>query len=201
MVPHRILRRAAQLAAPLMGCALILPLSILMVVGISSCGYSAGLAPTLPDGRQTTTIGIEIFGNESQVPNLERRLHEALSDAARRHTSLELVSPERADLVLRGAIEGFRRGPGARTGQNQVVETRDIVTVAAQLVDRAGDLEVGRTRTEVGFGTAIDVPGREGEARDNALRNAADRVMLTLLAGLHHGVVRPANGGTPTPRR
>lgn len=194
--------RAARAAVALVGCAWILPLSVLLLVlGSAGCGYSAGLAPTLPDGRKSVSIGVEIFGNESQVPNLERRLHQALSDAARRHTSLELVSPERADLVVRGAIEGFRRGPGARTGQNRVVETREIVTVAAQLVDRAGDAEVGRTRTEVGFGTAIDVPGREGDAVDNALRNAADRIVLTLVAGLHHGVVRPADGGTPSPRR
>lgn len=167
---------------------------------LGSCGYKAGLAPDLPDGRTTATIGVEIFGNESQVPNLERQLHAALTDAARRHTSLELVSPERADLVLRGAIEGFRRGAGARTGQNRVVETREIVTVAAQLVDRAGDAELGRTRRQVDFGTAIDVPGREGEARDNSLRNAAERVLLELLAGLHHGVTRPADAPLGTPR-
>lgn len=198
----RVLSHAARTAVALMGCAWILPLSILaLVLGSAGCGYSAGLAPTLPDGRATTSIGIEIFGNESQVPNLERRLHQALTDAARRHTSLELVSPERADLVVRGAIEEFRRGSGSRTGQNRVVETREILTVAAQLVDRTGNAEVGRTRAEVGFGTAIDVPGREGEAVDNALRNAADRIVLTLVAGLHHGVVRPADGGSPTQLR
>ena len=104
--------RAARSAVALVGCAWILPLSVLLLVlGSAGCGYSAGLAPTLPDGRKSVSIGVEIFGNESQVPNLERRLHQALSDAARRHTSLELVSPERADLVVRGAIEGSAADP------------------------------------------------------------------------------------------
>jgi len=160
---------------------------------LSACGYRAGLAPDLGGGRPTRTIGIEIFGNESQLPNIERQLHAALSDAARRHTSLELVSPARADLVIRGAIEGFQRSPGARTGDNRLVETQENVFVAAEIVDGARGITVGRTRTGVRFGTAVDVPGREPAARDNALRNSADRILLTLLAGLEYGVVRPGD--------
>lgn len=175
-----------------------------MLVGLAmllfcACGYRTGLAPSLDGARVTRTIGIEIFGNESQVPNLERQLHAALSDAARRHTSLVLVSPARADLVIRGAIEGFRRAEGARTGQNRLVETQENVTVAAEIVDGAQGVTVGRTSTNVGFGTAIDVPGREPASRDNALRNSADRILLTLLAGLEYGVKRPGDPGTGLP--
>lgn len=168
---------------------------------VPGCGYRAGLAPDLEPGRPTTTIGIEIFGNESPVPNLERQLHAALTDAARRHSSLVIVSPERADLVIGGAIEGFWRNAGARTGNNRLVEAREVVTVSARLVDRSRGRTVGSTRTEVGFGEALDVPGREFSPRDNALRNAADRVLLTLLAGLEHGVVRPEDAAAPAGSR
>lgn len=174
-------------------CAILLGIAMLL---LCSCGYRAGLAPTLGGGRVTRTIGIEIFGNESQLPNLERQLHAAMSDAARRHTSLELVSPARADLVIRGAIEGFQRSEGARTGDNRLVETQENIIVAAEIVDGARGVTVGRTSTSVGFGTAIDVPGREPAARDNALRNSADRILLTLLAGLEYGVVRPGDPGS-----
>lgn len=181
------------------GKYLALTLLLPLLLGIQGCGYRAGLAPDLAPGRPTETIGIEIFGNESLVPNLERSLHARLSDAARRHTSLELVAPRAADLVVRGEILGFRRDPGSRTVDNRVVETRDIVTVEASLVDRARGNVVGRTRTRIGYGSAIDVPGREPAAVDNALRNSADRILLTLLAGLKHGVNRPDPSGGAAP--
>lgn len=171
----------------------MITLAASLVVSLTGCGYRAGLAPALGEDRPTSTIGIEIFGNESMVPNLERRLHAELSGSARRHTSLELIAPGSADLVIRGEILGFRRQAGARTGNNRAVETRDIVTVEATLMDRARGVAVGRTRTDIGFGTAIDIPGREPEALDNALRNSADRLLLTLLAGLQYGVVQPGD--------
>lgn len=156
-----------------------------------SCGYSAGLAPTRLGGAESRSIGVEIFGNQTLLPNLEQGLHEALSTAARRHANLNLVSPERADVVIRGDVVDFRRQRGARTIENRFVETRDVVTVDATLVDRVTGEVVARTRTEVGFGTAIDVAGREPAARDNALRNSADRILLTLLAELEYGRTAP----------
>ena len=156
-----------------------------------SCGYSAGLAPARPGGAETRSIGAEIFGNQTLLPNLERGLHEALSTAARRHANMTLVSPERADVVIRGDVVDFRRQQGARTTGNRFVEARDVVTVDATLVDRASGEVVARTRTEVGFGTAIDVAGREPAARDNVLRNSADRILLTLLAELQYGRTAP----------
>lgn len=104
---------------------------------------------------------------------------------------MTLVSPERADVVIRGDVVDFRRQQGARTTGNRFVEARDVVTVDATLVDRASGEVVARTRTEVGFGTAIDVAGREPAARDNVLRNSADRILLTLLAELQYGRTAP----------
>ena len=144
-----------------------------------------------PGGAATRTIGIEIFGNESMLPNLELGLHAALSEAARRHTTLTLVSPERADIVIRGEVSGFERRPGARTAENRFVETRNVVSVNAVALDGTSFATIARTSTEIGFGTAIDVPGRELEVRDNALRNTADRILLTLLAEVEYGIARP----------
>lgn len=166
----------------------------------AGCGYRAGLTPALPplptadgDGpaRVARTVGIEIFGNQSLVPNLEVELHRALSDAARRHTSLELVAPGVADIVIRGDLVGFERFRGARTPNNRFVETGNVVSAVASAVDRRRGEAVATTSTEVGFGTAIDLPGREPQARANALRNSADRLLLLLLAELEYGVSRP----------
>lgn len=172
-----------------------------LALPIASCGYSAGLAPERASGAETRTIGVEIFGNQTLLPNLERGLHEALSTAARRHANLTLVSPERADVVIRGNVVDFRRQQGARTTGNRFVEARDVITVDATLLDGPSGEVVARTRTEVGFGTAIDVAGREPAARDNVLRNSADRILLTLLAELEYGRTRAPLPPDPPPDR
>jgi len=164
-----------------------------LLVLLGSCGYRVGLSPALEGGERAETIGIEIFGNESQLPNLERELHAATTDSARRFLDLDLAAPAHADLVLRGSIKQFRRQAGARTVDNQTVETREVVTVQAFLVDRARGTVIGQTTITTVVGTPIDVPGLEPEARERALAVAADRIVLELLAGLEYGVTRPEN--------
>ncbi len=160
--------------------ALVHAAGAVLLLGLASCGYRLGLAPSLEGGRKAETIGIEIFGNESQLPNLERRLHAATTDSARRFLDLDLTSPEHADLVLRGSIKQFRRAIGSRTAENQTVETREVVTVQAFLVDRARGTVLGQTTISTIVGTAIDVPGLEPEARERALAIAADRLVIEL---------------------
>ncbi|MEM1447964.1 MAG: hypothetical protein AAF957_00075 [Planctomycetota bacterium] len=166
-------------------------LALMIALVPAGCGYRAGLGARLDDGSLADTIGIEIFGNESQLPNLERDLHEATSLSARRYLDLVLASPEHADLVLRGSIKQFRRAEGARTADNRTVETSNIVTVQASLIDRSTGAVVGTTSVTTVVGTPIDVPGREPETRERAIAIAADRLVLELVAGLEYGVTRP----------
>ena len=172
----------------------LLPLAAALLAALTAvgCGYRAGLSPQLPDGREARTLGIEIFGNETLLPNLEQPLHRATSDSARRFLDLELSSPRRADLVLRGSIKDFQRRDGARTPDNLFVETREVVLIEAALIDRARGVEVARTQVETVVGTAIDVPGREPEQRERALRIAAERIVLELVADLEHRGAEPA---------
>ena len=195
------------------------------VAALAGCGYRTGLAPAAPvaplpvdalespqrlalegleakarQGVNSRTIGVKIFGNESLLPNLERDLHGAFTDAARRHAALRVVSPERADLFIRGRIADFRRGAGVRTRSNRAIETIEIVTIEAELVDGATGRVLGRERAQPSVGTAIDVPGREFEVRQRALTNAADRLLLLLLAGLEYGVTRPGDPLLPEVR-
>ena len=159
---------------------------ILAAVAASGCGYRAGLAPSLPDGREAASIGIEVFGNETLLPNLEQPLHQAASDSARRYLDLELGSPRSADLVVRGTIRDFQRRDGARTTNNLFVETREVVLIEAALIDRARGVELGRTKVETVVGSAIDVPGRAPAQRERALKVAADRIVLELVADLEY---------------
>ena len=93
--------------------------------------------------------------------------------------------------MLRGSIKQFRRAEGARTADNRTVETSNIVTVQASLIDRSTGAVVGTTSVTTGVGTPIDVPGREPETRERAIAIAADRLVLELVAGLEYGVTRP----------
>lgn len=153
---------------------------------LGGCGYQTGLSPTMPDGRTAESIGIEIFGNESLLPNLEQPLHAATTKSARRFLDLELRSPGRSDLVLRGSIKDFQRLPGARTPDNLFVETRDVIVIEATLVDRARGVELGTTVVETVVGSAIDIPGREPVQRERALKVAADQIVLSLVTELQY---------------
>lgn len=170
--------RAAQ---PLVQTLLVLGAALAL-----ACGYHTGLSPEMPDGRPAQSIGIEIFDNETLLPNIERPLHEAASESARRFLNLELMSPGRADLVLRGSIKDFQRLEGARTPNNLFVETRDVLLIEATLVDRARGVELGTTSVETVVGSAIDVPGREPVQRERALKVAADQIVLSLIADLQY---------------
>jgi len=170
MAPRRILATLACLAAAL----------------TAACGYRTGLSPALPDGRTAASIGVEIFGNETLLPNIEQPLHAATSESARRFLDLELLSPRRADLVLTGSIKDFQRREGARTPDNLFVETRDVLLIEATLVDRARGVTLGSTRVETVVGSAIDVPGREPVQRERGLKVAADQIVLSLLADLEY---------------
>ncbi len=165
----------------------ILPALVVLGAGLfGACGYRTGLSPAMPDGRPAESIGIEIFGNETLLPNLEQPLHAATTKSARRFLDLELRSPGRSDLVLQGSIKAFRRGDGARTPDNLFVETRDVILIEATLVDRARGIELGTTTVETIVGSAIDVPGRENVQRERGLKVAADQIVLSLVAELQY---------------
>jgi len=102
--------------------------------------------------------------------------------------------------LIRGRVAGVRRGAGARTAGNRVGETREIITIEAELVDGTTGKGVGRAQAQPAVGTAIDTPGREVTTRERAVANAADRLLLQLLAGLEYGVTRPGSPLLPEVR-
>ena len=60
----------------------ILPTLLCLAAALTAaCGYRTGLSPALPDGRTAASIGVEIFGNETLLPNIEQPLHAATSES------------------------------------------------------------------------------------------------------------------------
>jgi len=151
---------------------------VLCLLVLGSCGYDTGLS--LGEGHQS--IGIEVFGNEGPLPNLERDLHVELSRSARNLLTGELVSPALADVVLKGEISAYGRRGGILRSGNLLEESGLRLYANATLVDpRTGDTLRGPVRASVQVGYLLNAdPAAEDVARQRAVKNVADELLLLL---------------------
>lgn len=156
-----------------------------LLLAVAACGWHQGLVVPESAG-EVHSIGIEIFGNESPEPDLEADFAPFLSRAVSDYLDLDLVSPSRGDLVIRGTVINFRRRNGIRSSDNQLLEGSVRVEVTAELVRRADGevLESASTGlwAEYPTGTpALTTPGvGEEPARARLFKNLADRLVLEL---------------------
>ncbi len=182
MAPLAAMNPMARLARLARHCAAALALA----AGLVGCGYKSGL--TL--GPTHRTVGIEVFANASRerlVPDLERDLHRAMTEALIELVHATVVDPAEADLVVRGSVRDFRRRPGIRDGRNRLLETGIRIAVDAELFERAGDgseTAIGRSDQASRSGYVLDEPGAERDATDRVLQIVAQRVVLDLFAPL-----------------
>ncbi|MCP3916372.1 MAG: hypothetical protein GY711_12515 [bacterium] len=157
----------------------------LAMLAMAGCGYSTGisLAP------EHTSIGVEIFGRDGRKAperGLERELHVELLRATRDLVDADVRRPSEADLVMRGTVTGYRRRAGVRSSGNVQLETGLIVSVEAELWDRAAKKQVAGPlsfTTRVGY--TLDALDAEVRARERLLANLADRIVLQLMTGQH----------------
>lgn len=162
-------------------------LAVLLVpLLFAGCGYSSGFV--LPDGR--FTVGVEYFGNNSPVRDLEAELNDYLTDSVQRMVHARLVPPEEADYVIRGTVVTFARRRGIRSPENVRLETGVRIAAQAELWERGRPEEGGdltrlydqRFSSESGF--RLEEPMGEDQARDRVLRNLADEVVIELFGFL-----------------
>jgi len=181
----------------------------------ASCGWHGGLE--VPGNART--IGIEVFDVPPEIleRNLEPRLSEALTRAVVDLVDAPVASPAEADVVVRGRILDYRRRFGVRDKENQLRESGVYVSATATLVDRrTGEALAPAAQAHVWSGYVIEADAsvpNEAEARDRALRNVAQSLILDLLspetrpkanAGPAGGVGRldgRADGGEEAPHR
>jgi hypothetical protein len=148
--------------------------------GLAGCGYSTGQVITV----ERRSVGVEIFDNGSREPDLERDLHLVLSRSVRDLVHAPLVAPAEAELRLQGGILEYRRRGGIRSADNELLETGVGLTVEARLVDREGVVLATSRPGTVWVGYLVDEVEGEVDARDRALRNIADRIVLDLFTAL-----------------
>ncbi len=152
-----------------------------LALQLASCAYRAGF--DLPD--RYASYGVEIFSNSSREPDLERDLHTALTRTLADHSGARIRRPSLADAVIRGRILTSERRGGIRSPQNQWLESGKRLLVQAELVDTATGEVLSQTRTFVQVGFVFDEHGGEAGARDYALDNAAQRMVIELLQKLN----------------
>ncbi|MDA1265709.1 MAG: LPS assembly lipoprotein LptE [Planctomycetota bacterium] len=146
---------------------------------LSGCGYSTGLhlAP------EYASIGVDVFGNDSPVRDVERDLHMALTKVARDRVQARLAAPGAADVVIQGTVLHVLNRGGIRTTGNVQVESGLTVTAQASLWDpRSEEVVAGPVQATTHVGYALDDPFAEERALRRALEHLAERLLFDLLA-------------------
>lgn len=148
-----------------------------LVTALTGCGYTTGL--TL--GPEYHSVGLEIFGNDTPEPDLELGLHRALTRATRNMLDARLMDPDQSQLVVRGRLIRFQRRAGLRSPENVWMEGGVWITAEAELVDPRRDVTlVGPLRAEANVGYTRTSREAEPDARQRALNNLAERLVLDL---------------------
>jgi Lipopolysaccharide-assembly len=157
-------------------------LAVALASFAAGCGYSTGLSV----GDRQRSIGIEVFGNDSLERDLERPLYDQMSRAIRDWSESPLVAPDRADMIVRGKITAYHRRSGIRNPNNQLLETAVFVDVEASLYHAGSETPTrGPVHATSAVGYIIGPAQNEQDARDRALKNIADKLVLDLLTPLN----------------
>ncbi len=165
-----------------------------LLFAVTGCGYSTGLSL----GPNYSTVGLEVFGNDTPEPDLELGLHRALTQATRNMLDARLVDPESSHLIVRGKMVGFRRRAGLRNANNVWMEGGVWITAEAELIDTRRNVTlVGPLRADANVGYARTSREAEPDARRRALDNLAERLVLELFTASSAGGLDP-DSGTPT---
>lgn len=129
-------------------------------VSAAGCGYhlagrgkGTGVVPAT-----ARTIGIPPLANETDRPELEQRITEALVDEfVRRGRLVVLPGPEGADLLLEGAIMSFRTEPVTFSEQGRFDRVEVVVTARIRLLQTSPELVLWSQNHFV-FREQYDVP-------------------------------------------
>ncbi len=177
----RAFRRVALLVSAL-GTAALLP----------GCGYHlagmAGGTSFLPEGVRT--IGIPTLHNETDRPEIEQRITEALVDEFVHRGRIEAVAGrEGADVVLEGTIMSFRTDPVTFTARGRYDRVEVTITARMRLV-RVHPEKVLWSQNHFVFQEQYDVPetplsqvDREIVAIEEIARDFARSVVTSILEG------------------
>jgi hypothetical protein len=109
-------------------------LILVLLASLTSCGYrftpSGGI---VPEGAKN--IAILTFVNNTNEPYVDVEVTKAVADEFVADGRLKVVSPEAADLVLKGAVTAFNMIPQSYTVDSYVQQYMVSIVVAVSLED------------------------------------------------------------------
>jgi len=160
------------------GAVLAVLASLAAALAAGACGYSNNLRVA----SRYPSVGIEIFGNDSFVRDIEVPLNNQMTLALRDISDARLVEPSRADAFVRGRVISYTRRAGIRSPDNLLLETGVRIEVEAELFKRGSLEPVRRARASSTVGYTTDNLDNENSARNTALHHVAEELILTLFA-------------------
>lgn len=152
-------------------------IGLVLSLGLGSCGYTHGVR--LPAGAES--VGVEVFGNLSEFPSVERELFACLSDEAGHMVQGKLIAPQRAEIVIRGNILDYRRLLGVQTKDAELLSSGVQINLQAWLVDTRAGERIGEV-LEFDQAVRYILKAKRGEfnARSGALRHLCQEILLDL---------------------
>jgi outer membrane lipopolysaccharide assembly protein LptE/RlpB len=158
----------------------------------AGCGYRlagrGSMASVLPEGADT--IGVPILRNDTEQPEIEQRVTEALIDELIRRGKIRAIpGVQGADILLEGVITSYNTQPVTFTpgGRFERVEVR--ITASIRLV-QASPEEILWSQSHYVFREQYDVPesplaefDREIVAIDEISEDFARSVVTSILEG------------------
>lgn len=153
--------------------------ALLSALSLTGCGYSVGLSA--PEGF--TGVAVEVFDNVTPEPDLERKLHTALSREVRDRVPLPLVDPDESELLIRGRLVEFSRVRGIRDPENRLLESGVRIVAEAWAVRRSTGEQISpKTSARATVGYPIGSAAGERAARERAIRHLAEVLTLDLFS-------------------
>jgi len=146
----------------------------------SACSYSPN--PALFPAH-LKTIAVPVFQNRTSQPALEDEVTTAVVNRFIRDSKLRVVAEDQADLVITGAVAGYKNAVFGFNAQEKAQEYQVAVTVVVTVRDRIKNRELwkddGLVRTANYFVTAPagQEPQTEAQGRASAVDKLADAIL------------------------
>lgn len=115
------------------------PWALVLLLAGTACGYRlAGTSSVLPD--HVKIIAVVSFANQTERPEIEQRVTEAVARELSRRGRYEVVAdPAKADAVLAGTVTSYRTIPVEFTTEGREARTEATLTIQATLRETASD--------------------------------------------------------------
>ncbi len=157
-------------------------LVLIAALALGGCGYGfRGTVSYLPP--EIKTVAIPFLTNRTGEPNLDVLLTQALIREFNRSKLLKLTRAGRADVVLKGTIQGLSEGAVAYEDIRTALQRRVTISVSGELTATADNKVFWKNRA-ISEGQDYDVASDPGTTESN--REAAITTLVRNLAEKIH---------------